>query len=215
MKRKICLPIGLGQNGNTLAVPIVFDEGFKRVARGEKHRQSRTDLQREFDEFPAVNAARHHDIRKQDIDVDIAPEFFESVLAVDGGHDRISQALQGRDHIAANERIVLNDQHCFTSVGKRHLIVLSRCGCPLPFCRDLRQIHPNRPAIAREAHAIGDTAATFGFAELSSLAEDLQARAETMSPEILDEAIGVLRWMVNETSHFAKTELLVANLGDP
>jgi len=54
-----------------------------------------------------------------------------------------------------------------------------------------------------------------GFAELSCLARELEERAEAMSPELLDEAIGVLRRVVSETTNFVRTELLLANLGSP
>ncbi len=75
--------------------------------------------------------------------------------------------------------------------------------------------HLSRSAIKREAHSIKSSSAALGFAELSSLASQLEARAETMSPELLDEAIGVLRRILGETATFARSELLIANIGIP
>ena len=72
-----------------------------------------------------------------------------------------------------------------------------------------------RSTIRREARVIRRSAATLGFAEISGLACDLEERAETMSPELLDEAIGVLRRIVSETTNFVHTQLLVANIGSP
>jgi len=73
----------------------------------------------------------------------------------------------------------------------------------------------SRSTIRHEAHSIRQSATKLGFAELSSLARDLEERAEAMSPELLDEAIGVLRRVVSETNNFVHTELLVANIGSP
>ena len=73
----------------------------------------------------------------------------------------------------------------------------------------------SRSRIRHEANSIRRSAATLGFAELSCLAREIEERAEAMSPELLDEAIGVLRRVVSETTNFVRTELLLANLGSP
>ncbi|MBN8989932.1 MAG: Hpt domain-containing protein [Rhizobiales bacterium] len=66
----------------------------------------------------------------------------------------------------------------------------------------------DRRAIKREAHSIKSSAATFGFAELSWHARELELRVEAMnSPELL-EFTQMLRQVFERTSAFANTSLL-------
>jgi histidine phosphotransfer protein HptB len=72
-------------------------------------------------------------------------------------------------------------------------------------CRD-------RPTTKREAHAIKSSAGTFGFAELSSLARDLERGADTISEAQLEQTVAELRRSFDLTSSFARDNLMNACL---
>jgi HPt (histidine-containing phosphotransfer) domain-containing protein len=65
-----------------------------------------------------------------------------------------------------------------------------------------------RPSIKRAAHSIKSSAATFGFANLSALARDLEAGIEGMSAPRLNECVGTLCGAFEQTAEFARTNLL-------
>ena len=66
----------------------------------------------------------------------------------------------------------------------------------------------DRPSIKRAAHSIKSSAATFGFAELSALARDLEAGIEGMSAPQLHDCVGTLRQAFEKTAEFARANLL-------
>jgi histidine phosphotransfer protein HptB len=66
----------------------------------------------------------------------------------------------------------------------------------------------DRPSIKRAAHSIKSSAATFGFANLSALARDLEAGIEGMSAPQLQDCAGTLRQAFEKTAEFARTNLL-------
>lgn len=66
----------------------------------------------------------------------------------------------------------------------------------------------DRPSIKRAAHSIKSSAATFGFANLSSLARDLEAGIEGMSAPQLQESAETLCQAFEQTAAFARANLL-------
>jgi len=72
--------------------------------------------------------------------------------------------------------------------------------------------YADRPTTRREAHAIKSSAGTFGFAELSGLARELERGAETVSEEQLREFVGALRRSFDATAAFARTKLANVSL---
>jgi HPt (histidine-containing phosphotransfer) domain-containing protein len=66
----------------------------------------------------------------------------------------------------------------------------------------------DRPSIKRAAHSIKSSAATFGFAELSALARDLESGIEGMSAPQLHQCVGTLRRAFEQTAEFARANLL-------
>ena len=70
----------------------------------------------------------------------------------------------------------------------------------------------DRPRTKREAHAIKSSAATFGFAELSGLARDLERGSDAASEAQLEQSIAALRRSFDATSSFARDHLMQAGL---
>jgi histidine phosphotransfer protein HptB len=70
----------------------------------------------------------------------------------------------------------------------------------------------DRPRTKREAHAIKSSAGTFGFAELSGLARDLERGAEAMSEAQLEQSVAALRRSFDATASFARDNLMGAYL---
>jgi histidine phosphotransfer protein HptB len=66
----------------------------------------------------------------------------------------------------------------------------------------------DRPSIKRAAHSIKSSAATFGFANLSALARNLETGIDGMSASQLQECAGTLRQVFEKTAEFARTKLL-------
>jgi HPt (histidine-containing phosphotransfer) domain-containing protein len=66
----------------------------------------------------------------------------------------------------------------------------------------------DRPSIKRAAHSIKSSAATFGFAELSALARDLESGIGGMSAPQLHDCVGTLCQAFEKTAVFARTNLL-------
>jgi HPt (histidine-containing phosphotransfer) domain-containing protein len=66
----------------------------------------------------------------------------------------------------------------------------------------------DRSTIKREAHSIKSSAATFGFAELSVLAREIEARAEAVGPAELYEFVETLGRIFERTSKLAQAQLL-------
>jgi HPt (histidine-containing phosphotransfer) domain-containing protein len=66
----------------------------------------------------------------------------------------------------------------------------------------------DRSTIKREAHSIKSSAATFGFSELSALARQLEASAETMSGAELEQSVDALARAFERTSQLAQARLL-------
>jgi histidine phosphotransfer protein HptB len=66
----------------------------------------------------------------------------------------------------------------------------------------------DRPSVKRAAHSIKSSAATFGFANLSALARDLESGIEGMSVPQLNECVGALRRAFEQTAEFAEANLL-------
>jgi HPt (histidine-containing phosphotransfer) domain-containing protein len=69
----------------------------------------------------------------------------------------------------------------------------------------------DRSTLKREAHSIKSSAATFGFAELSALARQLEASSETMSVAQLQEFVETLRQAFERTSTLAQAQLLTTD----
>ncbi|MDI1262609.1 MAG: Hpt domain-containing protein [bacterium] len=65
-----------------------------------------------------------------------------------------------------------------------------------------------RSVIKREAHSMKSSAATFGFNQLSRLARELEAGAESMPHAALPESIRELRQTFEATRSFARDNLL-------
>jgi len=72
----------------------------------------------------------------------------------------------------------------------------------------LTQKYADRPRTKREAHAIKSSAATFGFAELSGLARDLERCSDATSEAHFEQSVAALRRSFNATSHFARDHLM-------
>jgi HPt (histidine-containing phosphotransfer) domain-containing protein len=70
----------------------------------------------------------------------------------------------------------------------------------------------DRPRTKREVHAIKSSAATFGFAELSGLARELERGSEMMSDAQLEQSVAALRRSFDATSGFARDHLMRAGL---
>ena len=66
----------------------------------------------------------------------------------------------------------------------------------------------DRPSIKRAAHSIKSSAATFGFANLSMLARNLEAGIEGMGDTQLQDCVRSLGKAVEQTAKFARTNLL-------
>lgn len=66
----------------------------------------------------------------------------------------------------------------------------------------------DRPSIKRAGHSIKSSAATFGFAKLSSLARDLESGIEGMSVPQLHDCVETLRRAFEKTAEFARANLL-------
>jgi HPt (histidine-containing phosphotransfer) domain-containing protein len=64
----------------------------------------------------------------------------------------------------------------------------------------------------REAHAIKSSAATFGFAELSGLARDLERGSAATSEAHLEQSVAALRRSFDATSRFARDQLMTTSL---
>ena len=73
----------------------------------------------------------------------------------------------------------------------------------------------DRSTIKREAHSIKSSAATFGFAELSARARELEAGAEGMAAAQLHEFVEAIRSTFERTAEFARANLLKAGIGGP
>lgn len=71
----------------------------------------------------------------------------------------------------------------------------------------------DRSTIKREAHSIKSSAATFGFAELSALARELEAGVEGMAAPQLHEFVEAIRRTFERTVEFARANLLNAGIG--
>ncbi|MBR0967846.1 Hpt domain-containing protein [Bradyrhizobium diazoefficiens] len=72
---------------------------------------------------------------------------------------------------------------------------------------------PPDPALIRqEAHSIKSSAATFGFLELSTLAQSLEQQASLMRPDQLASATATLRKVFEQTTEFARSVLLASNM---
>ena len=72
--------------------------------------------------------------------------------------------------------------------------------------------YADRARTKREAHAIKSSAGTFGFAELSGLARDLERGSEAMSEAELEQAVAELRRSFHSTSSFARDNLMSGSL---
>jgi HPt (histidine-containing phosphotransfer) domain-containing protein len=72
--------------------------------------------------------------------------------------------------------------------------------------------YPDRARTKREAHAIKSSAATFGFAELSGLARDLERCSDAASDSHLQQSVAALRRSFDATSRFARDHLMRASL---
>ena len=70
----------------------------------------------------------------------------------------------------------------------------------------------NRARTKREAHAIKSSAATFGFAELSGLARELESGSDAMSDAQLGQSVAALRQSFDATSSFARDHLMTTSL---
>jgi len=66
----------------------------------------------------------------------------------------------------------------------------------------------DRSTIKREAHSIKSSAATFGFAELSTLARELESGVEAMAAPQLHEFVETIRQAFERTSEYAQAHLL-------
>jgi len=69
-----------------------------------------------------------------------------------------------------------------------------------------------RPHIMLVAHSIKSSAATFGFAELSRLAQELEAGSTTFEPRKLRESILELQRVFAASHQYAQANLLNADL---
>ena len=72
--------------------------------------------------------------------------------------------------------------------------------------------YQDRLTVKREAHAIKSSAGTFGFAELSGLARELEGGAEAMSEAQLQQSVAELRRSFDATASFARANLANASL---
>jgi len=70
----------------------------------------------------------------------------------------------------------------------------------------------DRLTTKREAHAIKSSAGTFGFAELSGLARDIERGSEAMSEAELQQSFAELRRSFDTTASFARANLMNACL---
>jgi HPt (histidine-containing phosphotransfer) domain-containing protein len=66
----------------------------------------------------------------------------------------------------------------------------------------------DRPSVKRAAHSIKSSAATFGFANLSALARDLESGIEGMSAPQLHACAGTLHRAFEQTAEFAQANLM-------
>lgn len=66
----------------------------------------------------------------------------------------------------------------------------------------------DRSTLRREAHSIKSSAATFGFAELSALAREIESRSETDGPAELFEFVETLGRIFEKTSKLAQAQLM-------
>lgn len=71
---------------------------------------------------------------------------------------------------------------------------------------------PDPSLVQREAHSIKSSAGTFGFVELSGLAQALEQNALNMGPGELKFATLALRRVFEETADFARSVLLTSNM---
>jgi len=72
--------------------------------------------------------------------------------------------------------------------------------------------YADRARTKREAHAIKSSAGTFGFAELSGLARDIERGSEAMTEIQLEQSVAELRRSFNATSSFARDNLMSGSL---
>ena len=72
--------------------------------------------------------------------------------------------------------------------------------------------YSDRPRTKREAHAIKSSAATFGFAELSGLARDLERCSDATSEAHLEQSVAALRRSFDATSRFTRDQLMTTSL---
>jgi HPt (histidine-containing phosphotransfer) domain-containing protein len=70
----------------------------------------------------------------------------------------------------------------------------------------------DRPGTKREVHAIKSSAATFGFAELSGLARELERGLDAMSDAQLEQSVAALRRSFDATSRFARDQIMTTSL---
>ena len=66
-----------------------------------------------------------------------------------------------------------------------------------------------RPLVKLEAHSIKSSAGTFGFADLSRLARELESSVATLEPAKLRQSVGELQRTFEKTRHFAQENLLI------
>jgi HPt (histidine-containing phosphotransfer) domain-containing protein len=71
---------------------------------------------------------------------------------------------------------------------------------------------PNRHRTKHEAHAIKSSAATFGFAELSELARELERGSDAMSEADLGQSVAALQRSFDATAGFARDHLMTTAL---
>lgn len=70
----------------------------------------------------------------------------------------------------------------------------------------------DRRRAKREAHAIKSSAATFGFAELSGLARELEFGSDAMSDAQFAQSVAALHRSFDATSGFARDHLMTTSL---
>jgi HPt (histidine-containing phosphotransfer) domain-containing protein len=68
----------------------------------------------------------------------------------------------------------------------------------------------DRARVKLEAHSIKSSAGTFGFAELSRLARELEPKAATLEPAQLGLRLDELRRVFEASQEFARAKLLAA-----
>ena len=111
--RQVFAPVRLAQQLDARLQAAALHDGVLRVARGKQHGQLRQQQPGLARQFRAGDLARHHHIRKQQIDGDAAAKDGQRAFAIAGAQHDVTQAAQHVHHRRLHLHVVFHDEYGF------------------------------------------------------------------------------------------------------